>query len=179
MKTIVSGQEKILKVLSGIMADEYCLGGGTALSRVYFQHRLSFDLDFFTLHFDTSRIISLMNSLSHSLKKNIDLVSEFSGAGRVRVMIFSAAITQRHSVKIDFIEDYLKRIKAPKKVDGISVLALEDIYLRKVYAVAGAAEALDSTGRAVNVGARQEAKDFFDLYFLSHKIGRASCRERV
>ncbi len=53
-------------------------------------------------------------------------------------------------------------------MDGIRVFALEDIYLRKLYAITGTAEVVDLTGRTVGIGGRQEAKDFFDLYFLSH-----------
>lgn len=167
MKKILLGQEKILKTLAG-KADGYCLGGGTALSRVYFQHRFSFDLDFFMLHFDRAKILSLVEFLSHALKKDIDLVSEISGAGRVQIMVFSAVLSKKESIKIDFIEDCVKRIKPPKEVDGIYVFALEDIYLRKIYTVAGSSATTDNTGRTVNVGGRHEAKDFFDLYFLSH-----------
>ena len=47
---ITKWQDKILKVLAD-KAGDFCLGGGTALSKVYFHHRESLDLDFFTFKF--------------------------------------------------------------------------------------------------------------------------------
>jgi len=167
MDLIIKWQENTLKALAD-KANDYCLGGGTALSKVYFHHRLSFDLDFFTLEFSRSKIAALMEFLSEALGEKIELTKEQAGKNKVRVMVFSVILTKKESMKIDFIEDYIKRLKAPRTVDGINVFSLEDIYLRKVYAVAGTVEAVDITGRAISLGGRQEAKDFFDLYFLSH-----------
>ena len=45
-----SRQKRILSVLANEI-NEYYLAGGTALSFVYFQHRESYDLDFFTKEF--------------------------------------------------------------------------------------------------------------------------------
>ena len=167
MQTLIRWQENVLKALAG-RADDYCLGGGTALYRAYFHHRQSFDLDFFSLEFNRKKILALIKFLSDALKKEFKLIREQTNKDKVRIMIFSAALTKTESLKIDFIEDYIKRLKPAKQVDGVWVFALEDIYLRKVYAITGTAEAVDLTGRAVGIGGRQEAKDFFDLYFLSH-----------
>ena len=54
-----------------------------------------------------------------------------------------------------------------REVDGIYVVSLEDIYLRKLYAVAGHTASQDDAGQAVTIGGRQEAKNFYDLYCLS------------
>lgn len=167
MQTLVKWQENVLKALAG-KADDYCLGGGTALSRVYFNHRQSFDLDFFCSEFNRKRILALIKFLSGVLKKEFKLIREQANKDKVRIMIFSAVLAKTAALKIDFIEDYIKRLKPAKQVDGVWVFALEDIYLRKVYAITGTAEAVDLTGRTVGIGGRQEAKDFFDLYFLSH-----------
>ena len=167
MQILIGWQEKVLKALAG-RANDYCLGGGTALSKVYFRHRQSFDLDFFCLEFNRDKILALIKFLSGALRKEFDLTKEQSKKEMVRIMVFSAALSKTGSLKIDFIQDYIKRLKPAKEVDGILVLALEDIYLRKIYAITGTAEAVDLTGRAISIGGRQEAKDFFDLYFLSH-----------
>ena len=167
MHSLVRWQENALKALAG-RADDYCLGGGTALSRAYFHHRQSFDLDFFSLEFNRKKILALIEFLSGALKKKFKLIREQTNKDKVRIMIFSAALDKTKSLKIDFIEDYIKRLKPAKQVDGVWVFALEDIYLRKVYAITGTAEAVDLTGRRVGIGGRQEARDFFDLYFLSH-----------
>lgn len=50
MKAILKAQEKVLKVMAGRM-DGFYLVGGTALSRGYFHHRESYDLDFFTKNY--------------------------------------------------------------------------------------------------------------------------------
>jgi len=70
-------------------------------------------------------------------------------------------------LKIDFVEDGYKLLKPLKVIDGIPVLSIQDIYFRKVLTVCGSIEAVSDVGRKVFTGGRQEAKDFFDLYFLS------------
>lgn len=167
MKSLVQWQDKTLRTLAG-KADDYCLGGGTALSKVYFHHRLSLDLDFFTFKFSRKNILSLVKFLSDDMGKDFKLISEQQDKAKVRMMIFSASLSKNEAIKIDFIEDYIKRLKPAKEIDGIWVLALEDIYLRKIYAITGTIETFDLVGRKVGKGGRQEAKDFYDLYFLSH-----------
>lgn len=85
----------------------------------------------------------------------------------VKMAIYIIEFSKNEPLKIYFVEDHLKTIKQPKMINGISVLSLEDIYLRKVYTVAGSAQTVDEIGRQKNIGGRQEAKDFFDLYCLS------------
>jgi len=167
MQRLIRWQDKVLKTMAG-KADNFALGGGTALSRSYFHHRQSFDLDFFTLDFDRKPILQLMSFISASLNKEFKLMSEQVAKKKIRIMIFSITLDKNIILKIDFIEDHIRRLKPVKQIDGIRVLALEDIYLRKLYAIAGTIETMDSTGRAISIGGRQEAKDFFDLYFLSH-----------
>ncbi len=61
----------------------------------------------------------------------------------------------------------VKLLKPLKIINGINVLSLEDIYVRKIYAITGGLQADDFIGRKITLGGRQEAKDFFDLYCLS------------
>ena len=142
MKSLVQWQDKILKVLAG-KVDDYCLGGGIALSKVYFHHRLSLDLDFFTFKFSRKDILSLVKFLSDDIGKDFKLISEQQDKDKVLIMIFSATLSKNEAIKIDFIEDYIKRIKPAKQIDGIWVFALEDIYLRKIYTVTGTIEDFD------------------------------------
>lgn len=167
MKMITYWQDRVLKALAGKM-DGYCLGGGTALSKVYFQHRFSWDLDFFTAEFSRKNILSLMKLLSDYTDKDFRLVSEQGNKDTVRIMIFNVQLSKNQALKVDFIEDYVKRLKPLRRVDDIWVFALDDIYLRKIYAATGTTEAFDLVGRRISKGGRQEAKDFYDLYFLSH-----------
>lgn len=167
MKKLFQWQDKILKVLAGSI-DDYCLGGGIALSKFYFHHRESLDLDFFTPKFSRKDIISLIEFLSEHIKKDFKLIGEQQDKDKVRILIFSAPLSTNEVIKIDFIEDYIKKLKPPKQIDRIWVFSLEDIYLRKIYTITGTIERLNSIGRKISMGGRQEAKDFCDLYFLSH-----------
>ena len=167
MKMVIQWQDKILKTWAGKVND-YCLGGGTALSKVYFHHRQSLDLDFFTSRFSRKNILSLMKFLSDKIGKDFKIIGEQREKDKVRILIFSARLSENEALKIDFIEDYIRRLKSAKQIDGIWVFALEDIYLRKIYTVTGTIETIDLAGRKVSKGGRQEARDFYDLYFLSH-----------
>ncbi|MFC1624466.1 nucleotidyl transferase AbiEii/AbiGii toxin family protein [Candidatus Omnitrophota bacterium] len=160
-------QDKVLKTLSGKVGEFY-LAGGTALSLFYFQHRLSVDLDFFTTSFSSRRIKEIMADLGSTLNKKIELVSQNLEAKESRMFIYYIHFSKRDILKIDFIEDALNLIKPTKTVDNIRILSLEDIYLRKLFAVTGAISRIDETGRPKTHGGRVEAKDFYDLYFLSH-----------
>ena len=47
-KVLYPAQDKILNAIGEVFGDAFYLTGGTALSRFYFHHRLSEDLDLFT-----------------------------------------------------------------------------------------------------------------------------------
>lgn len=155
-RLIVNYQNKVLKLLSGKASDFY-LAGGTALSLYYFHHRESMDLDFFTHDFSRKRISEITEIISSGLKKDTELAAEQLKQGeKARLQIFLIPLQKNVSLKIDFIEDFVKLIKPLKVINGINVLSLEDIYMRKIFAITGGLEG------------RQEAKDFFDLYCLSN-----------
>lgn len=163
----VEHQNIVLKILSGKI-DEFYLAGGTALSLFYFQHRLSFDLDFFTPDFSIKRINEIISLLNDNLKKEIKLTAQSLKKDKMKMQVYNIYFTKKDILKIDFVEDSIKLIKETKEVDKIRVLSLEDIYLRKLYAVAGMTSIDDFMGRKKFIGGRVEAKDFYDLYFLSH-----------
>jgi len=165
-KKIIKKRDEVLKILAGKTAGFY-LGGGTALSLFYFGHRESYDVDFFTKEFSVKQISDIIAQLSESIKADIKLQAEEQRKDGVRMMRYSLAIDEKYSLKIDFIEDVYKLIKPLKTIDDIPVLSIEDIYLRKLFAICGSSETTDDIGRKVFIGGRQEAKDFFDLYFLS------------
>ncbi len=154
--------------------DDFYLVGGTALSLYYFHHRQSLDLDFFTVDFSQKRIEEVVRLLSASFKKKISLIAQQGKKGKVKVAVYFIPIDKKEGLKIDFVEDYLGLILPPKSVNGIKVASLEDIYIKKIYAIAGTFTEEDSVGRKMARGNRQEAKDFFDLYCLSHTFMRLS-----
>ena len=48
--------------------------------------------------------------------------------------------------------------------------SIEDIYLKKIYAVSGFTRGVNNVGQLQFAGNRQRAKDLFDLYYLSNKV---------
>jgi predicted nucleotidyltransferase component of viral defense system len=164
---IVKYQQDVLKAFSGRI-DEFYLAGGTALSLFYFQHRLSVDLDFFTRSFDYQKVKEAVEYLEGVLNKKIDLIGSNLNQKTARMAVYNIRFTARDALKIDFVEDTVGLLKKTKMVDGIRILSLEDIYLRKLYALAGMVKAVDETGREKFLGGRADAKDFYDVYYLSH-----------
>lgn len=172
-KILLKSQEKILEMLSGKI-DEFYLTGGTALSLFYFHHRLSGDLDFFTRKFDRGRIVKIVEGLSTGIEKPIELIGQQMRKNKARMLVYRIIFDKKESLRIDFVEDFLKFIKPVKVINGIGVLSLEDIYLRKLYAVTGFLQTIDSIEHKEMAGGRQEAKDFYDLYCLSQIFMRLS-----
>jgi predicted nucleotidyltransferase component of viral defense system len=149
-------------------AGHFYLAGGTALSFFYFQHRFSEDLDFFSQEFriaDVKEIIGLMEKFTG---KKAELIAEKDEPGQVKMQVFMVPVVLGKKVKVDFVQDFLKLLRKLNNFNGIPVLSLEDIYLRKIFAVSGSLSSVDPIGRPTLEGGRQEAKDLFDLYFLSH-----------
>lgn len=165
-KNILRYQEKVLKILSGKMGEFY-LVGGTALSLFYFHHRESLDLDFFVRDFSSAAVKKIIGLVSDKLSKEAKLVNQRLGAKTAKVMVYTLPVSRNEVLKIDFVEDAFGLIKPLKVVNGINVLSLEDIYLKKIQAAAGILPVADVTGRLSFRGGRQESKDFYDLYCLS------------
>jgi predicted nucleotidyltransferase component of viral defense system len=164
---IIEHQKQVLKALSGKL-EGYYLAGGTALSLFYFQHRLSVDLDFFTRRFDYQNVQLVIKHLEESLNRKIELVGSSLDDRTARMAVYNIYFTAHDALKIDLVEDTVEPIKDTMVVDGIPVLSLEDIYIRKLYALAGMVKADDRTGRGKFLGGRAEAKDLYDIYCLSH-----------
>ena len=147
--------------------DDYYLAGGTALSMFYYEHRESFDLDFFTKSFSRDRILKIIDNLKKDSKWKVELISQQDKKNLIRVSVYMVHMDKGEKCKIDFVEDYMELLKPLKQVDGIHVLSLEDIYSRKIYAIAGHIPTLNDIGQKAMLGGRQEAKDFYDVYCLS------------
>lgn len=158
-------QLKILKFLSGEI-DDFYLCGGTTLSLFYFDHRESEDLDFFTQKFSFERVQWIIESLKKRLGCEIELEESLSEKDRARMMVFYMR-QDENFIKIDFVEDVFPLIGKFKRIEDINTLSIEDIYIRKIYAASGLRAGLDETGQSKFIGGRQEAKDLFDLYYLS------------
>lgn len=166
MEKVLIERDNILKALSGKMEGFY-LAGGTALSLFYFHHRESYDLDFFTKEFSRDKIDNIISGLIKSTGRKFTLEIERDRKDMARIMIYHYRISKNELLKIDFVEDVHNMLKPIKILDGVPVLSLEDIYIRKIFAICGSYKTVDIVGRETFAGNRQQARDFFDLYFLS------------
>lgn len=134
---------------SSPLGDKFFLGGGTALAEFYLQHRVSQDLDLFTLDqdLDFDFVSAEINKIARSLN--------FKTKHRVSSATFLQYIFQskKKSLKIDVVKDVPIHFGKAKKIKGIWVGSLENIAVNKLLAIFG----------------RTDAKDFIDLYFLLKK----------
>lgn len=130
VKNLLQFQDKVLRALGGKAAPFY-LAGGTALAKFYFQHRDSFDLDFFTQNYSAKRIDDLMTALARTTGKRMKLIRESQKEGFAKFCIYELFFVSNQALKIDFVEDFIPLIGPLKRVDGINVLSLDDIYLIK------------------------------------------------
>jgi len=132
-------EESTLELLKNLQSEkflnDFILVGGTALS-LQLGHRMSVDLDFFTLvDFDSNLLIEQISE-NHNLS--------------VLRKTPQTLIGSIQSVKVDFIRFRYPFIRPIVDIDGIRMLSVEDIAPMKLDAVAG----------------RGKKKDFYDLYFL-------------
>src|SRR3989338_7093958 len=100
MKIDFSLPKTVLPFLKDKVNDFY-LAGGTALSMFYYEHRESFDLDFFTKSFSKERIIKIMDHLKKDSHWNIELISEQDKEDLIRVVVYMAHIDKEKQCKID------------------------------------------------------------------------------
>lgn len=130
---------------SDFLKQNFYFTGGTALSAVYLNHRLSEDLDFFSQNkFDTLPIMNLMTEWSK--KHNFAVKSEELEMVRVFLLQFA----DKEKLKVDFGYYPYKRLKKGKVVDSFEVDSLFDIAVNKLQ----------------TIHQRADAKDFVDLFFL-------------
>jgi len=166
-------QELALSALSGKMKNFY-LVGGTALSFFYFHHRESVDLDFFSSNIEKPAVSELIGLISAKLGKKAKLVKQQLSKDKAKVLIYVIPITSKEVLKIDFVQDFVGLLKPLKVINGINVLSLEDIYVRKIHAIVGTTPVNDLIGGRFFKGGRQEAKDYYDLFCLSSVFMRLS-----
>ena len=154
-----------LKLLANKM-DDFYLVGGTALA-LHYQHRESYDLDFFTKNFQLKKIDGVVDSIGRETRKPVRLVAQSTGREDVKQRRYEMIINKEAVLKIDFVEDPTELIRPLDKKNGIYLASIEDIYLRKIFAVSGIPIGVDKLGRIKSKGGRQTARDLFDIYHLS------------
>jgi hypothetical protein len=124
----------------------FFLTGGTALAAYYLHHRLSVDLDLFTLDDLALREAAvLVPELAADLGCRIGRARETE---HFRQFLFEPE--NGPSLQIDLVRDFGPQYGQHKRYDAIIVDSIENIGANKLTAILG----------------RTEPKDFVDLYFL-------------
>ena len=128
--------------------DRFFLTGGSALGIFYFDHRFSYDLDFFTVNedIDWKHVESNLHVVCKKIEAEIEPITKSPSFQR-----FKLTRDKEHEI-IDFVIEWVEQIN-PKKniIDGMQVDTLEEIGINKICTLLG----------------RTEIKDIIDLYFLS------------
>lgn len=139
--TLYPLQDKVLKSIASLKTPFY-LTGGTALSRFYFNHRYSDDLDLFVNQ--DPQFVSYVEKILLRLT-NFDLVITNRSESYYSLKI-------NELLKIDFINDTAGRVGLFKKTTVFSqVDSLENILANKISALVS----------------REEAKDVVDLWIIA------------
>jgi hypothetical protein len=140
-------QDKLLKLIGPLPVDFY-LTGGTALSRVYLNHRYSDDLDFFVNLSGKfkEQVEIIVNNLPHlGLKFEILQADE----GFARIFVYEDGCT----LKLDFINDVLFRSEVPVSTTLYQFTdTIGNILSNKISALS-----------------RLSAKDVVDVVYISQK----------
>ncbi len=142
------------------------LVGGTALARCYLQHRASYDLDFFVnAKFDPLVTQRRLAGVGVGLK-TVEILNDPMYA----VQLHGMADVFGEPLRVSIVEDLYADMFPLKSVSGIRTESIEGLYHRKLRTITGSGGRTSSTGRTVPAGARQTARDLFDLYVLSSEI---------
>ena len=140
------------KVFELVQSDQFYLSGGTCLSRFYYDHRYSEDLDFFFdgyLHpKEEFEIVfrEIINRIANGFKTEVTISGEY----------FKRGFVYRDDVvlKLEFIYESYKNVGQRQKRQGIFIDSKENIATNKLTAIYD----------------RKTAKDFVDLYYLLQDI---------
>ncbi|OGM31344.1 hypothetical protein A2630_05015 [Candidatus Woesebacteria bacterium RIFCSPHIGHO2_01_FULL_44_10] len=151
MSAYIKLQDKFLKAFfAGRFSQDFYLTGGTALAKFYFQHRESFDLDFFTQEQEID-----FNEVNLEMVKIIE---------RLGLKIEKQTITdtflqyivkdkRKTELKIDLVKDIPVHFGIIQTKNKVRFDSLKNIGSNKILAIFG----------------RVDPKDFVDLFFILNK----------
>jgi hypothetical protein len=167
---LYQAQELVYMHIVEILGDKACSGvklcGGTALSRCYLRHRVSYDLDFF---------VNPKMSLMEEIQKKLNGMKEFrqtrniSGQG-IYSQLFGHIFRGGFAIQTSFVEDrWFDAYPSVERTIGDVVVVtepIEGLYHKKLRTVAG----VGIGAEGLPVGCRQTLRDIFDLVVLSRTV---------
>lgn len=163
LKEMSDQQDRALSLVLphvGRVFDKAKLCGGTALSRFYLKHRISYDLDFFVpTGFDAK---ALLNELARNVQiANLEITHDPIKADQLHFTVDVEGAPVKISVVEDMYADFFPLL--PSGLGGIMTESIDGLYHRKLRTVVGWAGPSDIQPS----GGRQTARDMFDLFVLS------------
>ena len=145
---LTPNQRKFLDFFSSksVFTNEYYLGGGTALSEYYLQHRKSEDLDFFGLRDIEPILILPYIKMSKPIMKYkaLDFQTSFNRN------LFHLIFPNNQTLKIEFVYFPFEQIERSKVINNIKVDSLIDIAVNKIF----------------TISQNPRGRDYFDIYFI-------------
>lgn len=146
-----SHQIEILKTFfSTPLGQQFFLTGGTALAAFYLGHRLSKDLDLFSIkEFDSLELQKVIEQIAEKTHSTVTTKVKTQSYYE----IYFENVKDRWIQRMDLVKDQPILFGERKKVDFVIVDSLENITAGKILALFG----------------RFEAKDYLDLYFICKK----------
>lgn len=132
-KTILTVQQQLLlDLISGQkdLVNNFYLSGGTALAEYYLQHRLSKDLDFFTMEEIDPMVVQIsLKTIQHKAGiSKIDFQQSYN-----RNLFFLH--TKDGIIKTEFTYYPFNQIEQPRTINGIKVDSLLDIATNKTFTI--------------------------------------------
>lgn len=128
------------------ITENFCFGGGTALSEFYLNHRLSDDLDFFTEN-DVS--FDLLRKAVNKIVSDLEIKSvEYLEVQATKIFFLKS--NQKEVVKTDFNYFPYYHFGKGKKYKNLNIQSLTDI----------------ATSKLDTILTRKQARDFVDFYFI-------------
>ncbi len=161
ISVIDKNQKIILEEVSNntFLTSTFYFTGGTALSEVYYQHRESIDLDFFTVKkFEPQVVLEILQNLGQ--KFNFKIQTRFIDPVNIYLLEFKDLT----KLKLDFCYypyDQLEKLVVYK--NSLTVDSKFDIGVNKL----------------LTLTQRYEVKDFVDLYFLLQDFSFWDLKEGV
>lgn len=141
-------QIKILKIFfNSNIGQKFFLTGGTALSAFYLAHRLSKDLDLFSIEeFDSLELEKLVEQIASITNAEVKTKVKTKRYNEIYLENRKKGWIQR----IDFVKEQPLIFGKRKRINDVIVDSLENISSGKILAIYG----------------RFEPKDYLDLYFI-------------
>ena len=149
MDTILSPLQKaFLQAFFAVpVGQRFFLTGGTALAAFHLQHRLSDDLDLFTLD---DEALEAMGSPLDTIAAALGCTLRRTRVSQYFQQLFLSHAQLEVPLKIDMVRDFGPQYGERLVQDGIIVDSLDNIAANKIVAIFG----------------RAAIKDFVDLYFI-------------